>query len=578
MAAGSKFLASIYSASCLVSDQTRLLFAHSNNFPNNSKLDSPHCAAVDSTPLHLEADHADVQPSRTITKARARTLTQQIAYILRTQYGIRPQKSAKDSDSVVAVFSAGQSMLPCLFYGVLAAGGVYCAGNDIWSKEEISWLLHGLGTRLRAVICSAELSATVLAAANVVGGDELTTKVLVLTSWPDWTLSRACRSPAQELLPRCDFDDLSPEMRLPWKVITDPEQLEKTTACVLFSSGITGKPKGKLSFLHSHISCSLILLTRCFARTTAVALSHANMVAEAYLPATINRPIWQAANPPFEIRTLSHLPPSFISGVQGCFINPFFDGGTVYWMSRMDLPAFLRHAETFRITTFFTIPPLYAAIAMHPAIAAGKQLASVEIAYSGGSQLKPNIRQAASAKLGTNGLGRFGCKEEHPASTSMATWISQTWGMTETCGAVTHMPPDRRDGTSSVSYLLPNIEMRLVDDQGQDVPSGIAGEALLRGPVVSKGYYPLYTVDSGTSVDGAAPSPFLPDSWFRTGDMMRMGDNGLVYFVDRKVVSHHSTLLARHWRSNSSPLIKTRTNAIGHDQGQPRFAHRAFRD
>ncbi len=99
------------------------------------------------------------------------------------------------------------------------------------------------------------------------------------------------------------------------------------------------------------------------------------------------------------------------------------------------------HSERLRISTFFSVPPIYAAIARHPLVR--NQFASMRIAYSGAAPLGKELQASAALKLG-DGHALF----------------SQTWGSSETCGAVTHLPPDQRDNTGSVGRLLPNITMR----------------------------------------------------------------------------------------------------------------------
>lgn len=93
----------------------------------------------------------------------------------------------------------------------------------------------------------------------------------------------------------------------------------------------------------------------------------------------------------------------------------------------------------------------------------------------------------------------------------------------ETTGSVTAMPWGEKDDTGSVSRLLPNMSVRLVDDDGKDVQEGQPGEVLVKGPVVTNGYYgnPQATQDS-----------FI-DGWFCTGDIA-IWKNGLPYIVDRK--------------------------------------------
>jgi long-subunit acyl-CoA synthetase (AMP-forming) len=68
---------------------------------------------------------------------------------------------------------------------------------------------------------------------------------------------------------------------------------------------------------------------------------------------------------------------------------------------------------------------------------------------------------------------------------------------------------------------------RLVDEDGKDVAPGEAGEALMKGPIVTKGYH------NNEQVNREA---FTEDGWFRTGDILRVQDNNL-YVVDRKKVT-----------------------------------------
>jgi 4-coumarate--CoA ligase len=121
--------------------------------------------------------------------------------------------------------------------------------------------------------------------------------------------------------------------------------------------------------------------------------------------------------PPFEMRTLAHLPAAHIAGVQGYFINPFFMGGVTYWMPKFDFLKFLEYNKKYRITFFFTVPPIYLLIAKMPIVK--DHFDSLEIAISGAAPLGKELQIAASAKLGK---GRA--------------FISQTWGLSETTGSV----------------------------------------------------------------------------------------------------------------------------------------------
>lgn len=123
-----------------------------------------------------------------------------------------------------------------------------------------------------------------------------------------------------------------------------------------------------------------------------------------------------------------------------------------------------------------------------------------------------DLQHAASAKLGS---GKWKC------------WISQTYGMTETSGSVTIMQWGQTDDTGSISPLVGNTSMRIVDDDEQDVPEGQPGEMLLKGPFITRGYF---------KNPQATKEAFTSDGWFKTGDIAEIRNGGKIYVVDRKKV------------------------------------------
>lgn len=212
--------------------------------------------------------------------------------------------------------------------------------------------------------------------------------------------------------------------------------------------------------------------------------------------------------PNFEYRTLAHLPTAHIAGIQGYLINPFYMGGPVYWMPRFDFNQFLAYNAKYKITFFFTVPPIYLLIAKSPLVT--DQFKTLEIAISGAAPLGKDLQHAASAKLG-----------------GPECFISQTWGLSETTGSATVMPMGMNDDTGSVSPLIPNMLARIVDDDGKDVEPGKPGEVLVTGPVVCKGYFE----------NEAANAEAFTNEWFHTGDIAEFR-NGLFYIVDRKKGTH----------------------------------------
>lgn len=193
----------------------------------NWNADSAHCAAKEDTPLHAEATN----PSKTITKAEARKLTKQIAYTLREDLGIGLEAPGKD---VVVIVSAGQSLLPILFYGVVAAEGLYSAASPTATPTELARQLSDGSAKL--LVCSPETKDMVIEAAQLSGIP--LPRVLLLQSSPEWKLESVDGSV------RCRFDE-----ELCWRLIKSQDELRNSRICLLYSSGTTGAPKGENSVL-----------------------------------------------------------------------------------------------------------------------------------------------------------------------------------------------------------------------------------------------------------------------------------------------------------------------------------------
>jgi carnitine-CoA ligase len=104
-------------------------------------------------------------------------------------------------------------------------------------------------------------------------------------------------------------------------------------------------------------------------------------------------------------------------------------------------------------------------------------------------------------------------------------WI-EGYGITEG-NVVTSMPleyAEEMTGSGSIGIPLPEVDVRLVDGDGADVPAGATGEFLVRGPGLFRGYL-------GRPEATAAA---LPGGWLRTGDLGRADERGFLYFMGRK--------------------------------------------
>lgn len=391
-------------------------------------------------------------------------------------------------------------MLASLFYGVIAAGGVYSAASAAFTSGELTrQLKQGNAT---VVLASIDCKDVAIAAAKNTGVP-LDRVLLFQSMGPDHFLRDATSDTSTNYL------STKYTAELDWPRITDFETLKKSCICLLYSSGTTGPPKG-------------------------VKVSHQNIVSQALIPQYQIREFFvrekkKDPNYNYEYRTVAHLPAAHVAGLQGYFINPAVSGGTTYWMPRFNFESFLENCKRHRATFIFSVPPVYLLIAKSPLVT--DQFKYLEHAISGAAPMGRELQSAVQKVMGC--------------------YLSQTWGMSELTGSGTLSKRDENDLTGSVASLMPNMRLRIVDDDEKDVAEGEEGEFLAQGPLVTEGYWdnPEATKDSFTA-DG---------QWLKTGDIgMKRGK--LYYIVDRKKVCI--------WRLTSSSLVPQANTVLGNDQIQ----------
>ncbi|KAK5370418.1 hypothetical protein LTS03_000810 [Exophiala xenobiotica] len=237
-------------------------------------------------------------------------------------------------------------------------------------------------------------------------------------------------------------------------------------------------------------------------------LSHENLVQEAYLVSLPGRE-WavkqvEAGKELKPYRTLAHLPISHIAGLFGYLVMPIYSGGLVVWMRKYEWSKLLQYVKEYEITAFYTVPSIYLRISKSPDVK--DHFKTIDAASTGAAPMDGELQNAANSRLGTG-----------------ETLIGQTWGLSETTGAVTMMPRGQSDVSGSISPIMQNVEIRMVDDNYNDVEPGQEGELLVRSPLVTQGYFnnPQATKDA------------FHDGWFCTGDIGVLRD-GKFYIVDRK--------------------------------------------
>jgi long-chain acyl-CoA synthetase len=247
---------------------------------------------------------------------------------------------------------------------------------------------------------------------------------------------------------------------------------EDDDAVILYTSGTTGTPKGA-ELTHGGLGRN--------ARLTAETLLNNN---------------------PDDV-IMGCLPLFHVFGLT-CGLNASVTaGGTLTLLPRFEPGKALEIIYRDKVTIFEGVPTMYAAMLHHPE-ADPSHAASLRLCVSGGAAMPVEILRGFEAK--------FGCV------------ILEGYGLSETSPVASFNHPDKVRKPGSIGTPVEGVEMRLVGNDGADVPAGEVGEIAIRGHNVMKSYWgrPEATAEA------------IPDGWFRTGDLARVDEDGYYYIVDRK--------------------------------------------
>jgi long-chain acyl-CoA synthetase len=254
-----------------------------------------------------------------------------------------------------------------------------------------------------------------------------------------------------------------------------PENEERAgddTAVILYTSGTTGTPKGaELTHDSLRTNCEVTALT-------LVELGPEDVILGAL--------------------------PLFHSFGQTCGLNASVSGGAcLSLIPRFDPAKALEIIQRDGVTVFEGVPTMYHAILGVPD-RDGYDVSSLRLCVSGGSAMPVEVMRGFEKA--------FGCK------------VLEGYGLSETSPVASFNHPDRERKPGSIGTPIEGVEMRVVDDQGNEVEQGGVGEIAIRGHNVMKGYWnrPDATAD------------VLSSGWFLTGDMATVDEDGYFFIVDRK--------------------------------------------
>ncbi len=266
-----------------------------------------------------------------------------------------------------------------------------------------------------------------------------------------------------------EFEQLMAAVAEPFDDMSD--RAPGDTSVILYTSGTTGQPKG-------------------------AELTHDNLARNAQVSCDL-----------FGVKDgaviLGGLPLFHTFGQTCCMNVSVSSAATLSLIPRFDPVKALEIIQRDKVTIFEGVPTMYSAILNTPD-REQYDTSTLEICASGGSAMPVELLKGFEAA--------FDCK------------VLEGYGLSETSPVASFNHPDRERKAGSIGTPVAGVEMKVVDENDNDLAPGEVGEILIRGHNVMRGYLnrPEATAEA------------LRGGWFHSGDLARVDADGYFFIVDRK--------------------------------------------
>lgn len=251
----------------------------------------------------------------------------------------------------------------------------------------------------------------------------------------------------------------------------EPELQDDDVAIILYTSGTTGKPKGAM-------------------------LTHKNLYSNA-------KDVSDYLKMNETDRVITALPMFHVFCLTVSLNAPLMNGATMLIVPRFSPKEVFQLAKNYEATVFAGVPTMYNFLLQLPD-ANPEDLQSLRLCISGGASMPVALLKNFEQKFNVA--------------------ISEGYGLSEASPVTCFNPLDRTRKPGSIGTSILNVENKVVNEIGEELPVGQVGELIVRGPNVMKGYYKM-----PEDTDAA-----IRDGWLYTGDLATMDADGYFYIVDRK--------------------------------------------
>ncbi|MCM3411282.1 fatty acid--CoA ligase family protein [Metabacillus litoralis] len=363
----------------------------------------------------------------------------------------------------VAVVLGNSPYFVISLYGALRAGATVIPINPIYTPDEIAYIINN--GDVKSVI-TLDLLIPLFEKMN----EKLPKLEHIIT----------CETPPTDSKTDVDVTKLSiyTKMKGFTKMLSTgsprfvgPELSDDDVAVILYTSGTTGKPKGAM-------------------------LTHKNLYSNAidtanYLKMTSDDIV------------VTTLPMFHVFCLTVSLNAPLMNGATLLIVPRFSPEVIFQLVKSYQATVFAGVPTMYNFLLQYDK-ALPDDLKSLRICISGGASMPVALLKGFEQKF--------------------KVIVSEGYGLSEASPVTCFNPLDRPRKAGSIGTNIVNVENKVVNELGEELPPNHVGELIVRGPNVMKGYYKMPEETAHT----------LRDGWLYTGDLARQDEEGYFYIVDRK--------------------------------------------
>ena len=383
----------------------------------------------------------------------------------------------------IAIMMPNVPQYPVAVAGILRAGLVVVNVNPLYTPRELEHQLKDSGAK--AILIVENFASTLQKVMAAVP-----TKTVVLTALGDmlgfpksaivnYVVRKVKKMvPAFELPGALRFNDVLAQGR--GKTFTQAQVGPDDIAVLQYTGGTTGVSKGAV-------------------------LLHRNLVANILQSEAWYQPALKKIPAGEQVVTICALPIYHIFGFNTNMMLAMRMGGSnILIANPRDLPGMFKQLRGEKFHSFPAVNTLFNAMANHPEFSS-VDWSGLVISVGGGMAV-----QSATAKLW---LEKTGCP------------IVEGYGLSETSPSASCNPVDSTSFSGNIGLPMPNTDMKLIDDEGNEVPMGTPGEIAIRGPQVMHGYWQR---------DDETAKVMTADGFFRSGDIGIVDERGYFKIVDRK--------------------------------------------